>query len=88
MVILVSLCFEFSLVPLECGLELIEHAHVSAGERKRETLLPKLTVPFDTLFLNEPVIGKPFLFLSGQLSVVYSRASLQNEKNDFGPCKV
>ncbi|XWS14764.1 hypothetical protein CRYUN_Cryun35bG0036200 [Craigia yunnanensis] len=28
------------------------------GERKRETLLPKLTVSFDALFLNEPVIGK------------------------------
>ncbi|XP_022768695.1 uncharacterized protein LOC111312571 isoform X1 [Durio zibethinus] len=28
------------------------------GERKRETLLPKMTVSFDALFLNEQVIGK------------------------------
>lgn len=33
------------------------------GERKRETLLPQLTVSFDSLFLNEPVIGKEAEYL-------------------------
>lgn len=31
---------------------------VSAGEKKRETLLSEKTVPFEALFLNEPVAGK------------------------------
>ncbi|XVE55812.1 hypothetical protein DITRI_Ditri03aG0187100 [Diplodiscus trichospermus] len=31
---------------------------MTKGERKQETLLPKLTVFFDALFRNEPVIGK------------------------------